>query len=283
MKWLLLIGVALSAFAAVPAYAADLSVRRPVYKSAPVVTYSWTGCYVGASAGGAWQKTDNTLTVTNGTPAYFAAAVLPEVSRNGSGSLESGGFIGGVQAGCNYQSGKVVWGIETDFNWMHQNGHIGGQFVYSNDPLSPYSLDVSDEKKWLWTLRGRIGYTATDRVLLYVTGGLAALRMDFVQTFNETPFTTPPNGMPQSAEFSKTKGGWTIGAGMEAALWDRWTVKAEYLYAQFGGETVTSTLAGGVAPVPRFATFSNSLGDIHLHVARVGLNYRLGVPIAANY
>ena len=283
MKRLVVASIGMLAMGLTAASAADMPVR-PVYKAPPppvVPVWSWTGCYIGANAGGAWQKVDNTLTVTNGSPAYFAVSVLPEVSRNGTGSLESSGFIGGAQVGCNYQSGRVVWGVETDFNWMHQNDHLGGRFVYSTDPLSPYLVDVSDDKKWLWTLRGRLGFTATERVLLYVTGGFAALRMDFTQTFNEPPFTTPPNGTPQIATFSKTKGGWTVGAGVEAGLWDNWTVKAEYLYAQFDGETISSSLTGGVAPVPRFATFSNSLSDIHLHVARVGLNYRFGSPIVA--
>jgi opacity protein-like surface antigen len=53
--------------------------------------------------------------------------------------------------------------------------------------------------------------------------------MDFRQTFSEPPFTTPPDGTPQVATFSKTKAGWTIGAGVEAGLWGNWTVKAEYL------------------------------------------------------
>ena len=160
---------------------------------------------------------------------------------------------------------------------MHQHDHLGGRFVYSTDPTSPYFLDVSNDEKWLWTVRGRIGVTATDRVLLYVTGGFAALRMDFRQTFSEPPFTTPPDGTPQVAMFSKTKAGWTIGAGVEASLWGNWSVKAEYLYAQFDGETVSGSFTGGVG-VPRGATLANSVNDIHFQVARVGLNYRIGSP-----
>ena len=264
-----------------PAPAADLPLKRPA-AAPPVSVYNWTGCYLGGNIGGARQKTDNTLTAANGTPPYFGVAILPEISRNGTGSLESSGFIGGVQVGCNYQSGRVVWGVETDFNLMHQDDHFGGRFVYSNDPASPYYLTVSDEKKWLWTVRGRVGYTATDRVLLYVTGGFAALRMDFTQAFSEPPFTSPPDGTPQTARFSKTKDGWTLGAGLEAGLWENWTIKAEYLYAEFDGGTVAGSFTGGVG-VHRGATLSNSLSDIHLHVARVGLNYRFGGPAATRH
>jgi outer membrane immunogenic protein len=271
----------LGASVAVVCISSIASAANPSLKVAPVYvppSYSWTGCYIGANAGGVWEKVQNTLTATNGAPPYFGVAVLPDVSRNGTGSLDSGGgFIGGGQGGCNYQSGRVVWGVETDFDWMHQHDHLGGRFVYSTDPTSPYFLDVSNDEKWLWTVRGRIGVTATDRVLLYVTGGFAALRMDFRQTFSEPPFTTPPDGTPQVATFSKTKGGWTVGAGVEAGLWGNWTVKAEYLYAQFDGETVSGSFTGGVG-VPRGATLANSLNDIHFQVARVGLNYRFGGP-----
>ena len=178
----------LGASVAVVCISSMASAANPPPKVAPVYmppSYSWTGCYIGANAGGAWEKVQNTLTATNGAPPYFGAAVLPDVSRNGTGSLDSGGFIGGGQVGCNYQSGRVVWGVETDFDWTHQHDHLGGRFVYSTDPTSPYFLDVSNDEKWLWTVRGRIGVTATDRVLLYVTGGFAALRVDFQQTFSE--------------------------------------------------------------------------------------------------
>ena len=280
MKRLALAFSALTLLAATPAMAADL---RPAYKAPPpppVVVYNWTGCYVGGNVGGAWQNTNNTLAVTNSALPYFNPVVLAEVSGNGTGTLESSGWLGGFQVGCNYQVSNIVWGVETDFNWMQQSGHYGGQFLYSTNN-APYFIDASDDKKWLWTLRGRVGWTATDRVLLYATGGFAALRVGFTQTFSEPPFA-----VPEIASFSKTKGGWTVGAGIEAGLWTNWTVKAEYLYAQFAGETVSGTVTdtGGLG---RISTFTNAYGDINLHVARVGLNYRFGAvgknPVVANY
>jgi hypothetical protein len=122
--------IMLGACAAVVCISSIASAANPPPKVAPVYvppSYSWTGCYIGANAGGAWEKVQNTLTATNGAPAYFGVAVLPDVSRNGTGSLDSGGFIGGGQVGCNYQSGVVVWGLETDFDWMHQHAHLGGR------------------------------------------------------------------------------------------------------------------------------------------------------------
>ena len=108
------------------------SAANPPPKVAPAYvppSYSWTGCS-SAPTQVVPGEVEDTLTATNGAPPYFGAAVLPDVSRNGTGSLDSGGgFIGGGQVGCNYQSGRVVWGVETDFDWMHQHDHLGGRFV----------------------------------------------------------------------------------------------------------------------------------------------------------
>ena len=271
MKKLLLTSIALTALVAGPAIAADMAVRAPVYKAPPpVVVYNWTGCYIGGNVGGAWQRADNALSITNGTPGFFNPLAIPGVNATGSGSLNGSGFTGGGQIGCNYQSQNVIWGVETDINSLRQSASFGGRFVYTTSG-TPYFLNVSDDKHWLYTLRGRLGWAA-DRVLLYVTGGLAVIKFDFQQTFVD--FT------PEIVTISKTKAGFTVGAGAEAALWDNWTAKLEYLYARFDSDTAT----GFIPPQQGGATFVNSLSQINLHVVRVGLNYRFGYsPVVAKY
>ena len=76
--------------------AADLPVKAPVAPPPPVL--SWTGCYIGANAGGGWGAKD-----------YFdPQAPIPE--NNLSGHRISGGVAGG-QAGCDYQFGRWVVGL----------------------------------------------------------------------------------------------------------------------------------------------------------------------------
>ena len=70
--------------------------------------------------------------------------------------------------------------------------------------------------------------------------------------------------------------GWTVGAGVEAAIRDGWTAKLEYLYIDFGN--VTDTLVG-IAPITPIATRSHVTDNI----VRVGVNYRWGGPIVARY
>ena len=97
----------------VAAQAADLpdqegSPSAPVYVPPP---FTWTGFYVGVNAGGIWG-TGNTTTT------FYNAGFPGPLQRQLPGALGNGasGFIGGGQAGYNFQSGAAVFGIETDFD-----------------------------------------------------------------------------------------------------------------------------------------------------------------------
>lgn len=58
--------------------------------------------------------------------------------------------------------------------------------------------------------------------MIYATGGAA-----FTHTRLESTRVT--SGVPTAYSSSATAWTWTVGAGVETAVWDRWTVKAEYL------------------------------------------------------
>jgi outer membrane immunogenic protein len=88
------------------AQAADLPVKAPVYKAAPVVPYSWTGFYVGGNIGYGLARNQTTL---NDPLQLVVPFFIPERFN-----LQPGGVIGGVQAGYNWQAGKWVFGLEID-------------------------------------------------------------------------------------------------------------------------------------------------------------------------
>jgi outer membrane immunogenic protein len=272
MSKLLLGSAALAVLAASPVMAADM--RMPVKAPPPVIAYSWTGCYLGGNIGVAWHRRDNTLSIANDpVNPYFATLAIPGVNASGSPDFNQNGFTGGAQIGCNYQASNVVWGVEGDFESLRRKTEHGGTFLYTTNG-APYRLTVDYSTRWLATLRGRVG-VAWDRTLFYVTGGLAVTSWEFQQAFSEAAISS------ELASASKTKLGWTIGAGVEGALIDNWTVKAEYLYARFEGETVLGQL---VTNNGNGATFSNSLSDLQLHIFRVGLNYRFGpTAVVAKY
>lgn len=64
--------------------------------------------------------------------------------------------------------------------------------------------------------------------------------------------------------------GWTLGGGIEGAVLDRWTAKAEYLYVDLG--STSFDINDGSPGIFGRRTITT---DIQNHVYRIGVNYRL--------
>jgi len=245
-----LIGIAATLSLTTVAFAADLPARKeaPVpYVPAPVV-YSWTGCYVGVEGGGNWGHSQH----------YFNDSAIPaNIGLGQTNGIDlSGGLFGGT-IGCNYQfNDHIVVGVENDLSWTNKagNAYLIPPFVGADN--------VRTSESWLDTLRGRIGYAA-DRFFIYGTGGAAFA--------GESYRISDPKGGSVSA--SKTVSGWTLGLGLEYAIWDNWSVKLEYLHADFGKTSFSSQ----PNQVGFFAARKVSLTD---DLVRIGLNYKFNFGAA---
>jgi outer membrane immunogenic protein len=75
--------------------------------------------------------------------------------------------------------------------------------------------------------RGRLGFTPAERWLVYATGGLAYGDVTTNQALNV-------NGASVFLNSTALKLGWTVGAGLEIAVGNGWSVKFEYLYIDLG-------------------------------------------------
>ena len=239
MKKLLLASAAMLALFGGTASAADLSVKQPVYRAPPpVYVFSWTGCYVGGNVGGVWIRKDETLTTAFG----------PALAGTNFGSHDADSFLGGVQAGCNYQVGGWVFGIQGDYDWTDASGsHVNSFFPTWTD---------SSKTKSLASVTGRVGY-AWDRLLGYVKGGGAWERDDYT--------ITAPFGI---ATASETRGGWTVGVGLEYAFTNWLTGFVEYDYYGFGTRTNAFVTPAGTP-------FSIDIKE-NKNVVKVGLNWKFG-------
>jgi outer membrane immunogenic protein len=298
--------LATTALCAIPfaSYAADLPVRQPVYKAAPVVAapvYNWTGFYIGGNVGYSWGRSDVTLDSVE----FFGFGA----STGGAERLHPNGIIGGLQAGYNLQSSRNwVWGVETDFQWTGQKKRVletatlappsVTDFPATGDTLTSGSASatVTSKLTWLGTLRGRVGFVpdANPGMLFYATGGLAYGRVktsfDGMASGSFTNTTNCEGGCTfsgaVSASGARTKVGWTIGAGVEGDLGNLWTWKVEYLYVDLG--TVSGTIPVNVSgcvtdstptttctSATGIATYSNRMTD---NIVRVGINRRFGGP-----
>ena len=147
---------------------------------------SWAGAYLGGNLGWDWGSVDNNPT-------------------------RPSGFVGGVQAGYNWQPGPWVFGIEGDL-----------QATGASDTFAPWKFS----NPWFGTVRGRAGY-ALNNILLYGTAGLA-----FGELSGQTFF---------SQSESHTNAGWTVGLGAEFGFALNWSAKVEYLFVDLNDSTFLVT------------------------------------------
>jgi outer membrane immunogenic protein len=284
MKKLAFAAIALFAIGAAPALAADMA-PAPYTKAPPPVVpvFTWTGFYVGGNAGYAWGNSDPTslFTCPSGSAAnscaYSFPANLAVIDNATTGRLQPDGFTGGFQAGYNWQfASSAVFGIETDINSFRLRSSLSatGPFPAA---ASNFVTNVSSSTDWLYTLRGRLGWAFTPMAMLYATGGLAVTDLHTSNAFTDN-FAPPTFG---SSSISNTKAGWTAGGGVEWAFNQNWTVKAEYLYVDFGSVSTTLTTNTIAAVVgPNVLTTSTNL---HENIVRAGINYKFGGPVVARY
>jgi outer membrane immunogenic protein len=191
MKMLMLSTAALTLIAlAAPASAADMAARpytkAPAYEALPI--YNWTGFYIGGHVGGAFRGNDNNIL----------------------GGGNDGRFMGGVQAGYDYQfASSWVFGLEANYSFLD----TGSNFA----------------NRGLGSVTGRLGYTWGPS-LLYVKGGYAWADSRFTNGFSG-------NG---------GRDGYTVGGGLEYLFTRNWSGKIEYQYYDFGTTNfVTPVLAIG--------------------------------------
>ena len=184
-------------------------------------------------------------------------------------------FIGGGQAGYNWQTGAFVLGVETDFDGSTLSksfNNVGAPFAAVAGPLTGDFLTVNGKNSltWLGTTRARVGFVATpdNRLMIYATGGVAYGGGN--SQFSAFDATT---GSFWSGNPSSTRVGWTIGGGVEYAITNNITIKGEYLYADLGSSNFNS--AGNAASLIAFPGVSVSGHiDYNASIFRAGVNYK---------
>jgi outer membrane immunogenic protein len=216
------------------AAAADLASKAPAHS-----TYNWSGAYAGLYTGYSWG---------DGAGAYFAGG-----SRIETANLNADGFLIGGQAGYNWQFGSVVAGIEGDLAFS--NGDGDGNIYTFPGGVGPVAITHA-ETNFLGSITGRVGYAA-DRALFYAKGGVGFTRLEI---------TDISNAGFHNANGKESIAGWTLGAGVEYALNNNWTIKSEYQFYRFSPNVTLRDPVGGV--------FRNYNDDFNIQAIKVGFNYK---------
>lgn len=259
------------------AHPADLLAKRAKPQPLPptIIIGEWEGFYAGAHAGGAWARTST----SDRNPANGNAGARFTASPTG--------FLGGIQAGYNWQRNAVVFGVEADLGYLGLRGstmrdlslqaaapaatpaaaappvcnNIRGcaapqpaaPVQLAPPPLSPTSLRTDGGA--YATLRGRIGLTS-GRFLFFATGGLFAADLNSHLQSQDGLLATGKTGWGL---------GWTAGGGVEVAMSEKLRLKVDYLHFAMGSQRVSGTVNGVIRPFE-----IKHQGDM----VRVGLNYR---------
>jgi outer membrane immunogenic protein len=196
-------------------------------------SYNWSGCYAGAQGGGGVQ---------NGA---FAG-------------INGGGGLAGGQAGCNYQSGQIVFGIEGEAAWSSLQD--------KNDfAQAGFSQEFAIRNHWTADLAAR-GGVAVDRALIYGKAGVAQGGFAF-------------SSMDTTGNFTKASGTFTgvlLGGGIEYAFAPNWSAKFEFDHITYVGRDLLFT------GIPSDSIIRES---VSASLVKVGINYHFagGNTIVAKY
>jgi outer membrane immunogenic protein len=222
----------------------------------------WTGFYVGAHVGHGWGDWSVDLSHSSGAIHYNDPFVPAKHDLDGGD-----GWLGGLQAGYNYQTGGVVVGLEADVSWTGMDAD--GRFTTIAPNFTTW--DINSSLDLFGTVRGRLGFVSGP-LLIYGTAGLAWGITDTSQATNWFPPAPPDVGGRTSGDTNHI--GFAVGGGVEWLIARNWSLKAEYMFIDLGKENYS--LHGTVKPnssVPYVETFA---ADLEFHTVRLGLNYRLG-------
>ncbi len=221
--------------------------------AAPVaaITNNWSGVYVGAHVGGAWQSAPDWT--------YFNPNNGATFSLTQSGNL---GAAGGLQGGYNWQlAPSWLFGIEGDISWTSL-----GQ-TRAVPTIGPGSFaTMSATNRWLASVRGRVGFIA-NTLLFYVTGGVAWANTEYnghmTRIIDASTFVA-------DAASGITKAGWALGGGAEWMVDPHIMLRLEYLYYHLDSNVA---LTGPISP-GSFLPVTFIWSSYSVQVVRAGLSYK---------
>lgn len=233
---------------------------------APLPECNWSGFYVGLHAGGQFGHSESSGIFLN---EEFGTEVEPKFGYSESG------FVGGGQAGYNFQWNRLVLGIESDFGYMNLDG-IGHLFGF---PSATTVVRGATDSDFYTTFRGRVGWAFDWRGcwLIYGTGGGIGVNYETTYRFDDI------HSLFQTFHAGTTDFDWgyVVGGGIERQIINRhWSVKVEYLYFDLDPQDFHKTVEveprihGFVSPQQLVTSVHGDFsGQTFGHIIRAGLNF----------
>ena len=234
------------------------------------VPFNWSGAYVGVSGGITITQADVGLGAVNGD------LLTLDVSNGLFLDTVDGtdvDIMGGVRGGFDVQKGALTFGVRAGFEKLGNGSASSHSALDPNcstplfcglDTQSRYTTDV----KAMASAEALVG-VAFGRNRAFVTAGVATAKID--NTFDLALVPTQPGNLAYANSFSEEdwRNGFTVGAGVERALSDNFSVSLDYRYYDFEDVSVRA-----IDP-PNFGdNFMDYEFSNRGHIASIGLNAR---------
>ena len=234
-----------------------LALPLPALAQAPAAGDSWTGAYAGGRAGFSLHgktrgerllfdtnqdsRFGDTVRTTTGADAFspgFCAGAARGVTRGSGCRKDRNGLEWAINAGFDYDLGKVVVGGLAEFGAAYGEDYVSG---FSTTPAN-YTL--SREQKYTYGVRGRVGLPLGPgrNTMPYLTaGGFKAEIKNRIWSSNTANSYTVDNG--------KGPWGYRVGGGVEQRVDRHLSIGLLYLYSRIEGDNEARVRVGpGTAP-----------------------------------
>jgi outer membrane immunogenic protein len=188
-------------------------------QSATASTHDWSGFYVGGHVGFGGSDLNGSYDDDGFSNVDFM------IDGGGPFKLTDDGLLAGIQVGYNQQSGNFVYGLEGDVTFSNLRDYL------NNGHSTPESVEF--ETNYLATIRARAGY-AHENALFFGTFGVALTDTKF--SANDDARISDPT---QMGSVKLNDLGLVVGAGVEYAISEAWSVKAEGQYIWFNDRVNT--------------------------------------------
>jgi outer membrane immunogenic protein len=219
---------------------------------------SWTGVYGGVNAFGSRDKVDagGDLLITQISNLQVngrGLVVVPGTTLPLAASGHKTDFNWGGQIGFQWQTGRIVLGIEGDYDPSHQDVSASQTQTLPPTALTPSTTIAAQRDVRIgqqWSIRARLGYALSPNTLAYATGGYANARLS---VFGTDTFTNPggpaaacapapcqanlgPEGpnITTNSNARANAGGWRAGLGVDQRIGRHFSIGLEYLHSDFG-------------------------------------------------
>jgi len=230
---------------------------------APAPTcFNWSGFYAGAFGGYKLSVVDLDLSLGGTWDTLFPVG-KDFVLAHAPGDLEYGGAEAGGLVGYNFQWNCWVLGAEVDAGYLWaRDSDFRGKFI--NPPaIGDFDIRTSFKTHYLLTAAPRFGY-AIGHWLPYITGGLAYGDLEFRQ---ELPFRPSSNSV-QRGDSGDANIGWMLGGGLQYALTDHWSIRAQYQFIDLGSTEFHSKFYADPT------TYGDQEAELHEHNISVAVMYK---------